>query len=253
MSFLLGYQIFMGQESAPKKVIDMSIYDESSIKFGEVKEKKPKVQNGTVLDNIYETLTNKIVVEKQPVVIEVPIKVVKKEVEKPKIPVPEKPKIIEKPKPAPCLDCDFKKQVESQTDRFDSAFSGLTHEMKQAVQKYFPFDIISHPLLDFDDLGLSQQQSISSYLSIIFWIHSKALAAFKGKKMMEFDSLNVQKLKNAGSIPVIASQLTEVTQEGVLPKLSDEQSKILSKKLKQIRADFEKMKVENFSKLENRI
>jgi hypothetical protein len=84
-------------------------------------------------------------------------------------------------------------------------------------------------------------------------MHSKALAAFKGKKMVEFDRLNVEKLKNSGSIPVIASQLTEVTQQGVLPKLSGEMSKILSKKLKQIREDFEKMKVENFSKLENRI
>jgi microcompartment protein CcmL/EutN len=51
----------------------------------------------------------------------------------------------------------------------------------------------------------------------------------------------------------MASQFTEVVKEGVLPKLSDETSKILSKKLQQISQDFKKMKVENYSKLENRI
>jgi hypothetical protein len=73
---------------------------------------------------------------------------------------------------------------------------------------------------------------IAANLNVIFWMHSKALAAYKGKKMVEFDTLNVDKLKNSGSIPVIASQLTQVTQEGELPKLSGEMSKILSKKLK---------------------
>ena len=79
----------------------------------------------------------------------------------------------------------------------------------------------------FDDLALTQTQVIASHLNIIFWMHSKALAAFKGKKMVEFDRLNIEKLKNSSSIPIIASQLTEVTQEGVLPKLSGEMTKIL--------------------------
>ena len=63
----------------------------------------------------------------------------------------------------------------------------------------------------------------------------------------------MSKLKNAGSIPIIASQFTEVVKDGELPRLSGETSKILAKKLQQIRQDFKKMNVENFSKLENRI
>lgn len=100
-----------------------------------------------------------------------------------------------------------------------------------------------------DDLGLSDQQSLTKYLENIFWIHSKARAASKGKHI----DLKTSNLKNAEAIPIAASQFTEVVQDGVLPKLSEETSKKLAKKMKQIRDDFKSMKVENYSKLENRI
>lgn len=91
-------------------------------------------------------------------------------------------KIVEKPKPvapkppAPKPDSSFSKTVEAHIDSIEATLSGLSHEMSVASSQWFQVD-------PFDDLGLTDQQSITKYLELIFWIHSKALAAHKGKIM----------------------------------------------------------------------
>lgn len=88
-------------------------------------------------------------------------------------------------------------------DSLEAAFSGLAFEMAAASSKYFEVE-------PFDDVGMTPEQTIAKYLEQIFWTHSKALAAWKGRNI----NLDPQNLKNAGSIPVIAMQLTEETYNG---------------------------------------
>lgn len=102
----------------------------------------------SMLENIYEKLINKMVVEELPQIIEIPIQVIKV-----------KKEIVEKLKPPP-PDNKFQIELEAQIDMFEDKLNGLTHEMKVAAQKYFPFDIISHPLLTFDDLTMTHEHSI---------------------------------------------------------------------------------------------
>lgn len=56
-------------------MIDLSNYTEHETKFGDKKVQKVKVDNSTPLGNAYEKLTNKVVVEERPIIIEAPLNI----------------------------------------------------------------------------------------------------------------------------------------------------------------------------------
>jgi phosphoribosylformylglycinamidine (FGAM) synthase-like enzyme len=99
MAVFLAFQICLGPSDPPRKVIDLTIYSENQTKFGEKLPKDIRFDNSSVIGNVIETLTNKVKVDETPTVIELPLKIVKKDLPKPEVPVPEP--VVETPKPKP--------------------------------------------------------------------------------------------------------------------------------------------------------
>jgi hypothetical protein len=118
--------VCLGPSAPPAKVIDLSSYTTSQVKFGEIQEPKVAVDNETAIGIVYEVLINKVKIEEKPTVIELPLHVVlkddaivKKQVVKPEAPKkpvvkPEVPKRVETPveEPKRVVESDVETNVE---------------------------------------------------------------------------------------------------------------------------------------------